>query len=124
MKEGHVVKACLEYLNLRGFFAWRNQTGMIALNDGKYGKRVIRQGIKGGADIVCLMPGGRFLAVECKTPHKPGPRGGTKGTTQTNDQKWFQEEVERRGGIYIVARSIDDLMHLTADGDTKLDPRG
>lgn len=111
MSESVVVKDCLSYLQLRGAFAWRNQTGMIRLDDSKYGKRVIRQGVKGGADIIGVHAG-RFIAVECKTPHKPGPRGGTKGSNQTDDQKWFQAEVEARGGVYIVARGTADLDYL------------
>lgn len=112
--ESSVVRSCLDYLKMRGVFCFRNQTGMIRLDDVKYGTRVIRQGVKGGADILGILPGGRFLAVECKTPDKPGPRGGTKGTKQTPDQAAFQREIEARGGLYILARSTFDLDKLGA----------
>jgi hypothetical protein len=109
-KESPVVRACIEYLRLRGAFVFRNQTGMIRLSDPKYGQRVIRQGVKGGADIVGVLPGGRFLSVECKKPL--GPRGGTGGSVQTPEQAEFQREVEQRGGVYVLARGIDDLEPL------------
>ena len=114
MKESPVVKSCREYLTLMGAFVWRNQSGMTIINDAKYGKRAIRQGVKGGADIIGVLPGGRFLAVECKRPL--GPRGGHGGSVQTDDQRAFQAEVESRGGVYIVARSTRDLEHLFVKG--------
>jgi hypothetical protein len=55
--------------------------------------------INGVADIIGALPGGRFLAVECKSA-----RG-----RQTLAQRAFQEAVEKRGGLYVLARSIEDL---------------
>jgi len=107
-KESPVVRACLQYLQRRGVFCWRNQTGMLRLSDPKYGTRVMRQGVKGGADIIGILPTtGRMLAVECKRPL--GPRGGKGGSEQTDDQRWFQQEIEARGGLYVLARGIEDL---------------
>jgi hypothetical protein len=55
--------------------------------------------INGVADIIGLLPGGRFLAVECKSS-----RG-----RQSDAQRAFQLMVERSGGLYIIARDIEDL---------------
>jgi hypothetical protein len=55
--------------------------------------------LSGVADIVGVLPGGRFLAVECKVA-----RGRLSPA-----QREFQAAVERMGGLYVTARSIDDL---------------
>ena len=115
--EKDVVRACLDYLKLRGILAWRNQTGMYR---GTYkGKTwVARQGILGSADIIACVPKkveatvsrlgqmysttfnlGILWAIECK-----GSRGG-----QSDAQKAFEAEVRRCGGRYVVVRSVADL---------------
>jgi hypothetical protein len=95
LSETGVVKACLEYLTLKGIFAWRNNTGAVQVE----GKRFVRFGIKGSPDILGVMPDGRFLGVETKS---------AKGRL-TAEQKAFGEAVTNRRGVYIVARSVSDL---------------
>lgn len=55
--------------------------------------------IKGVSDILGLLPGGRFLAIEVKVP----------GNYPTHEQKAFIERVNERGGLAFVARSIADV---------------
>jgi hypothetical protein len=55
--------------------------------------------INGVADIIGLLPSGRFLAVECKSS-----RG-----RQSEAQRAFQAMVEGSGGLYIIARDLQDL---------------
>jgi len=95
-QEGAVVQACLEYLRLYGAFVWRNNTG--ALKDKS--DRPVFFGKPGSADIIGLLPGGRFIAVECKAE---------KGRL-SEKQKKFLEDVEQLGGLAVVARSVDDVM--------------
>lgn len=102
-REGEVVKACIAYLQGRGAFVWRNNTGAV-----KTDRRFIRYGHKGSADILGVMPGGRLIAVECKKPL--GPRGGTHGSEQSPEQVEFQREIEERGGLYVLARGVADLV--------------
>ncbi len=75
---------------------WRNATGAARSLDGK---RVISFGLKGSADILGLLWGGRFIAIEVKTGK----------AVQNKYQKNFQAMVEKYGGIYIVARSVEDV---------------
>lgn len=100
VRESQVVDACMKWLWAHGVFCWRNNTG--ALRDKK--NRLIRFGKVGSPDIIGIAPWsschrGRFIGVECKsdigklTPH----------------QEAFCEQVTTHSGIYIVARSIDDL---------------
>ena len=97
--EGGLVKACLAYLKIRGIFAWRNNTGSFQ-GFGKGGvRRPVRVGIVGGGDIFGVLPGGRFLSIECKT---------AKGKTSL-DQEAFMNEVNDQGGLARVVRSIEEL---------------
>ena len=116
VSESDVVKSCKAYLALIGALAWRNQTAFLRIEDPKYGTRVMRQGVRGGADIIGVLPGGRFIAVECKTPPIPGPRGGRRGGKQTEDQRAFELEVTRRGGMYVLAHGVEDLKRAIPPG--------
>lgn len=60
--------------------------------------RVMRAAPKGHSDILACI-GGRYVAIE------------TKSATgrQNPDQKIFQQAVQRASGIYVLARSIDDV---------------
>lgn len=73
---------------------WKANTGAVK-TDGRF----IRFGLPGMADITGILAGGRRLEIEVKT-------GSARQTTQ---QKNFQEMIEHFGGIYILARSVDDV---------------
>jgi hypothetical protein len=99
VSETDVVRGCLDLLALRGILAWRNNT------TGVYdpSRRVFRKfsGRKGVSDILAVLPGGRFLAVECKMPgKKPSP-----------EQQSFLDEVTEQGGVGIWVTSLDELQH-------------
>jgi hypothetical protein len=53
----------------------------------------------GWPDITCCLPQGRFLGIECKAA-----RG-----RQTPAQEWMQKNIEANGGLYILARSVEEL---------------
>lgn len=55
----------------------------------------------GDPDIVCFFPDdGRFIGIEAKTPTG----------VQSPIQKARQEEIESKGGIYLLVRSLNDLI--------------
>lgn len=59
----------------------------------------------GDPDIVCFFPNdGRFIGIEAKTPTG----------VQSPIQKCRQEEIESKGGIYLLVRSLDDLIDQLA----------
>ncbi len=64
------------------------------------GERLIHYGLVGSADISGILLDGKRLEIEVKT-------GGAK---QTKDQKAFQKMILEFKGIYILARSIGDVM--------------
>lgn len=82
--------------SLPGLRLWRANTGAARDRTG----RVIRFGVVGQADISgVLAPHGRRVEIECKTATG----------RQTEQQARFQAMIEQHGGIYILARSVDDV---------------
>jgi hypothetical protein len=92
--ENVVLKACLELLVALHIFSWRNNSGAVQI-----GERFLRYGLKGSADILGVLPSGRFLAIECKAP----------GGVQSPNQKWFQQKIEINGGVYLLVESAAEL---------------
>ena len=107
-----LVHAIVDYLNLYPdkVYVWSNNTIATSV-----GKRFVRAGLKGSADIIGLgkgsvwLPGHPrwyrdigFIAIECKC-------GKDK---QSDEQIEFQKRVESLGGIYVLARSTDDVKWL------------
>lgn len=95
--QGHetLLNQCRLYLSSIGALAIKIDTpGMLFDRKGN----PVRVGTKGVSDTLnCLK--GRFIAVEMKT-------GSGRLTLE---QKNFGKAVERAGGIFIQARSIDDI---------------
>ena len=94
--ETALVRACLDYLTLRGIPAWRANTGAA-----KFGKRFVRFGTPGVSDVLCVLsPHGRLGAIECKV-----------GRNRTSEaQEAFLANVRAAGGLAVVVRSLDDLI--------------
>lgn len=66
---------------------------------------------KGVGDILGVLPGGRFLSVEVKTPEVKdlfGKKVQSKGYASP-EQKIFIEDVNNQGGVALIARSIQDV---------------
>jgi hypothetical protein len=107
VKERDIQRAVLDYLAARRIFAFRTNTG-AAMLPGRGGKpQLVRFGYKGVADVIgCYQTPaaykGRFFAIEVK-----GPKG-----KQSDEQADFQREVEKAGGIYILARSVEDVAKI------------
>ena len=95
--ESAVLSQCLAWLHVRGIFAWRNNIGAAKTEDGRF----VRFGIPGASDIIGVLPGGRFLAVECKR---------STGGRVSDQQKAFLEKIEKAGGLAVIATSLEDLM--------------
>jgi len=93
--EGAVQKACMEFLEVSGYFGWRQNRGIA-----DFGGRKVSFGVDGMADWIGMMKNGRFLAVEFKR---------RDGGVQSKKQKDFQADVEASHGVYILAASVDDL---------------
>jgi len=101
--EGAVLRAVLDYLAIRHITAWRINTGAAQTESGRF----IRFGVPGMSDIIGILPGGRFLAIEVKS---------AKGAA-TEAQLIFLAEIAKAGGLAFVARSVEDVIdHLKGVG--------
>lgn len=65
----------------------------------------IRFGLPGQADISGILCNGRRLEIEAKAE-----RG-----RQSQAQRLFQAMIEKYGGLYVLARSVEDAMHAVDD---------
>lgn len=93
MTHSDLVNAILLLLSPHGL-AWNNNTG--ALKDKT--DRLVRYGLPGSSDVLACIKG-RFIGVEAKV-----------GRDQhRQNQKDFAAAVRAAGGIYILARSVDDV---------------
>lgn len=101
MTHGDLTRSILIELSPHGI-AWANQTGALKDATG----RLVRYGLPGSSDILgCIK--GRFIGIEVKVGRD----------RQRTNQADFAAAVERAGGIYILARSIDDVTgRLVAEG--------
>lgn len=75
---------------------WRANTGYGLTMDRQ---RMVHFGVTGQADLSGILPGGRRLEIEVKTPEG----------RQSQEQKNYQAMIERFGGVYVLARSVDDV---------------
>lgn len=93
-RESDIQALILIYVtSLPGSFGFRMNTGAV-----QDGDRFVRYGLKGQPDIFLIL-NGRFIGIEVKT------RTGR----QSEAQKQWQRNCERAGGLYILARSVDDV---------------
>lgn len=95
--EASIQKAILNYLSYRSdVIAWRNNTGAVKIDE-----RYIKFGHSGMSDILGVIKGsGKLLAIEVKSQ---------KGRL-TADQKAFSQKIIDFGGIFILARCLEDVV--------------
>lgn len=94
---------------------WRANTGVaFAGSPSGAGRRVVRFGVPGQADLTGILPGGLRLEIEVK---RDGPRPGQLSPAQEN----YRAMIERFGGVYVLARSVEDVW--TALGEHLRDRR-
>ncbi len=107
--EAEVLNAILAGIGGPGepYKLWRQQAGEVAAMPLKFLQKARKLGLpafkmtlapEGAADIVGIGPGGRFIAIECKSP------GGKPREAQL---KWGAM-IQSRGGVWIYATSLDE----------------
>jgi len=102
MKEKEIENAILQYLSLayisNGVFFKNQSVGIFDRNKGVFRRPMNRYHIKGSSDILGCVDG-RFIAIEVK---------GAKGRLSLH-QKEFLNNINEKGGLAFVARSINDV---------------
>lgn len=99
--EKETQKAIIQYLNLKGHFVWRNNSGMV-FSEYKGKKRMWSVGLKGSSDVIGIAKDGKFIAVEVKS----------KGNKPTLYQQAFLENIKKRDGYALVAYTLNDVMEV------------
>lgn len=95
MTESSLIRAILErFGSLPGYRLWRSNSGVAYSPSG----RAVRFGWPGQADITGIGPGGRRIEIEVKVRGK-----------QSEQQQKFAEMIRKMGGVYILARSAEDV---------------
>ena len=91
--EAAIQAGVLQGLAKRKLFCWRSNTGSLPDATG----RRVSFGLAGSADIIGMLPSGRFLAIEVKA----------KLGKQSMAQIRFEQAVHANNGVYLVARDVD-----------------
>lgn len=101
MKEKTVQNAILREFGTRADCRlWRANVGVARIGGARSaGGRVVRFGLPGQADLTGILFGGVRLEIEVKGA----------GGRQTEEQRAFQRMIERFGGVYVLARSVQDV---------------
>jgi hypothetical protein len=101
VSERDIQRGILDALaEIQGVLVWRNNTGTIKRNG-----RFVRFGIVGQGDITGLLPDGRRLEIEVKTDKGP----------VSEEQLAFGERMRRHGGVWFVARSVQEAVDGVLD---------
>ncbi len=101
VREKPIERAILQYLQLIGITAWKQNNGAFKV-EGRF-IRVFMDADGNGIvvlDIAGWMPDGRALHIEVKRP----------GENPTEDQRAFLENAKKSGCVAFVARSVDDVI--------------
>lgn len=107
MKEREIQNAILrEFGTRRGLRIWRANCGVAWI-----GNRVVRFGVPGQADLTGILPDGRRLEIEAKSPDG----------RQTEDQRNYHRMIERFGGVYVLARSAEDVTRALKQAGYEVD---
>lgn len=101
--EAMVLKDIQQYLSLKGIFHWRNNSGSFKPETGGY----VRFGFKGSSDLLGVYPGGRMFCIEAKKP------GGALSDFQIE----FLKSVRSKGGVILVAESVQDVIECLKNPD-------
>lgn len=110
--EQGIQRTILEYLRWRGIFCWKNNTAGIYV---KARNTYIPSHAPGVSDILGVLPGGRFLAIEVKAP---------KGRVSPHQQQ-FIDSIIQRGGLAFVAHSVQEVEKgLNEEQHKNHDPKG
>jgi len=101
--EKNIQNELIINLSRHGLLVWRNHVGVFRAYDDP--KRIVKVGIPGQPDImaikaITITPDmvGKTIGIACQIEVKT-PTG-----RQSQQQKYWQEAVEQRGGVYVLAR--------------------
>lgn len=117
-EHNELVKAILQVCAAYHFFAWPTKVGggFLPMAGGKTG--FFKFGVKGMADVLCLIPVAKFKLVRTVKPRSFGDKvfvplwieSKTGSGDQDEFQKSFQVDVTERGHQYLLCRQTPELV--------------
>lgn len=100
IKEKVIENSILSFLKRNNIYCWKNESvGIFDQKKGVYRRKNSIHRMNGVADILGILRGGKFLAIEVKS---------LRGRI-TEEQTAFLSSINAEGGIAFVARSIDEV---------------
>ena len=85
-------------LLLNKYYVWKNET--TGTHNGIGWQKAKRYVKIGASDILGILPGGRFLAIEVKANYN----------NPTEEQQLFIDDINKKGGLAFVAKSRQDVI--------------
>lgn len=110
VSESVIKRHIMQYLRLKGIFAWVNVSGGIYDPARKIFRKLNGFGMMRGTSDILGVYNGKMLAIEVKN---------VRGVV-SEEQQYFIEQVTRHGGIAFVARSIEDVDRELSNGKTTI----
>jgi hypothetical protein len=99
MKESQIQKSIIDYLHLMEWYVWKNNSvGIFNPKTQKY----IKAQTRGISDLTAIKDG-CVLFIEVKA----------ENGKQSEYQKEFQNQIESKGGKYLLAKSYVDVLNYT-----------
>ncbi|KKW11511.1 MAG: VRR-NUC domain protein [Candidatus Gottesmanbacteria bacterium GW2011_GWB1_49_7] len=112
ISEAEIMRACTDWLNYQErqgkLYYIRNNSGAMPVSDNKGGRRFIRYGKKGSADLIIFKKG----ELSCCTGRAIFCEAKTLTGKQSPEQAEFQRTVEHLGFEYFIFRSLDELIKI------------
>jgi hypothetical protein len=103
LSETILVRAILDALTAKGYWSWRENSGLTVFGAaGTHSRRVVRGAPPGTPDIFVVLPGGKLAGIECKT---------ATGRQNPNQKAW-QKKAEAHGVRYGIARTVSEGLAL------------
>ena len=104
--EQQIQKTILDYLKINPLVAWvkRNNAGKVVIGEGNK-KRYMNVGKQGEADVIGMLKGGRFFAIEIKRSGK---------YAKPSQEEWLNN-IRKYGGIGIVANSLENVEQMLVE---------
>lgn len=99
--ETQIRNSILDYLKLKGYVCKRNNSGFVFLTGPTGKKRAINVGESGWPDIEGIAKKGQWFGIEVKTATGK----------MSAEQLIMQNRIVTSGGLYILARSLDDVIN-------------
>jgi len=86
LSEAAVLTQVRDYLRVKGFYVMRIHQSLGSQ--------------RGVSDLIAIKDG-KVIFIECKSQHAK--------SRQSGEQLIFQQQIEKHGGIYVLARSYEDV---------------